>query len=243
MKSIKILMLFGLLILLQASSSSASFAYKRLLQNFNTPAFAEICLKPPTIGQGADPTTYEGSLTYDLPERLKFLDAWLKTKTEPWKWSPPVFPKVLVPSFVTDTVAWKRDRVLTVARSLIGFPYQHNRIPYMINPENGCGLDCSNFSGWAYNFGLGIYFRRDIDGQAQGGPDPRVGAAPGRVLGKDEKLQPADLVFFYDSVNNRYKHVAIVIDEKNIIHAPTAGSFIRIDKFVRKYDMARRIIE
>jgi cell wall-associated NlpC family hydrolase len=241
MKSLKIIMIFGLLIILQASSSSASFAYKRLLQNFNATKIAEICLKPPTLGQGADPTTYEGSLTYDFPERLKFLDAWVKTKTEPWKWAPPVFPKVEAPSFVNKTVAWKQDRVLTVARSLVGFPYQHNYVPYVINPENGCGLDCSNLSGWAYNFGLGIYFRRDIDGQAQGDAHPRWGAAPGRVLEKGEKLQPADLVFWFDKEKNRYRHVAIIVDEKNIIHA--AGSNIKLERFYGKYDLARRIIE
>ncbi|KHK00512.1 NlpC/P60 family protein [Desulfovibrio sp. TomC] len=90
----------------------------------------------------------------------------------PW---PANYPWVTVPSGLSspcDAVTWKRERVLRVAQEYIGYNYQHHHIPdfnpYASKPawpaSNPAvlvnyptpGIDCSDFSSWNYNFGLGI---------------------------------------------------------------------------------------
>lgn len=68
---------------------------------------------------------------------------------------------------------WKRERILAVAASYIGLSYQHHHIPEWMPPDDGSGrackqgLDCSNFSAWVYNFGLGIKPNSAIEKQAE----------------------------------------------------------------------------
>lgn len=74
-------------------------------------------------------------------------------------------------------VAWKRQRVLAVAVNHIGLPYQHHHIPAWDPPSdwpwkpvayghNSRGLDCSDFTSWCYNYGLGIKLDTGIVQQA-----------------------------------------------------------------------------
>lgn len=73
---------------------------------------------------------------------------------------------------------WKRERVLAVAESYIGLPYQHHHIPDWDPPENwpwkevaygrnSKGVDCSDFTSWVYNYGLGIKLKTGIRAQAE----------------------------------------------------------------------------
>jgi len=73
--------------------------------------------------------------------------------------------------------AWKRERVLAVANNLIGLPYQHHHIPDWDPPRdwpwkpvkygrNSRGMDCSDFTSWVYNYGLGIHINTGIGEQA-----------------------------------------------------------------------------
>lgn len=76
-----------------------------------------------------------------------------------------------------DPVIWQRERVLASALKRIGTNYQHHHIPDW-NPtgwpkwlpvslgHNGPGIDCSNFSSWNYNFGLGLKLETSVSGQA-----------------------------------------------------------------------------
>jgi len=79
---------------------------------------------------------------------------------------------------VANSLAWKRQRVLTVGESLIGMAYQHHHIPAWDPPadwpwkpvawgKQSRGLDCSNFSSWLYNYGLGIKLLTNVHKQAE----------------------------------------------------------------------------
>src|SRR3954454_24720798 len=86
-----------------------------------------------------------------------------------------------------DALAWQRARVIAVAQRYLGLPYRHHHVPawdpaagLVGAPDAGTGLDCSNFTAWVYNYGLGIRFTSEVQDQADG---PK---APGRVLAPDE---------------------------------------------------------
>ncbi|MEN2737901.1 hypothetical protein ABCS02_08930 [Microbacterium sp. X-17] len=107
-----------------------------------------------------------------------------------------------------------RERVLAVAGALIGLDYQHHHVPAWHPPADwpwkevrsgrrGPGLDCSNFTGFAYAYALGLHFSTDVAKQAQTHllPPGDPHAVPGiRVIRGDydtlvAQLKPADIVF------------------------------------------------
>ncbi len=125
---------------------------------------------------------------------------------------------------------WKRQRVLAVASNMIGLPYQHHHIPDWEPPpdwpwktvaygRNSKGLDCSNFTSWVYNYGLGIHINSDVHKQAQlteiEGPGG-VGQIEVRVI-RDEngfddlvsKLRAGDLLFIKSKKSDDVSHVII----------------------------------
>lgn len=76
------------------------------------------------------------------------------------------------------STSWKRQRVLAVGCKHIGLPYQHHHIPDWQPPSdwpwkpvaygrNSKGLDCSDFTSWCYNYGLGIKFTSNVKKQAE----------------------------------------------------------------------------
>lgn len=73
---------------------------------------------------------------------------------------------------------WRRERVVAAAARFIGYEYQHHHIPDWDPPDDwpwkkccgarhGKGIDCSNFSGWNYNWSFGIHLNTDIHKQAE----------------------------------------------------------------------------
>ncbi|MFN9373771.1 MAG: NlpC/P60 family protein [Planctomycetaceae bacterium] len=73
---------------------------------------------------------------------------------------------------------WLQDRVIYTASLWIGTPYQHHHIPDWDPPahwpwqkvaygRNSRGVDCSNFSSFYYNFGLGVKLDTGIHQQAE----------------------------------------------------------------------------
>ncbi len=99
----------------------------------------------------------------------------IKKKYQAWGPEPRHFPAP--DNLNTKSAEWKRQRLLAVAVRMIGLPYQHHHIPDWNPPADwpwkevkyGCnskGLDCSNFTGWLYNFGLGIKLNTNIEKQA-----------------------------------------------------------------------------
>src|SRR3990172_3755387 len=145
-------------------------------------------------------------------------------------WGPlaAVLPAASVPTGC-DAARRKRDRVVAAAKNYIGLPYQHHHIPAW-NPrsawpgEEGPGLDCSNFTSWVYNFGLGVKFTSNVRSQADGA------SAPGRRLGASEALAPGDLLFILNSSRTAIGHVVLYVDPYHIIDA-TSGLTVQVRSF------------
>lgn len=88
-------------------------------------------------------------------------------------------PPVIPPDAESNIVAWQTQRLLAVAASMIGYGYRHHHIPDW-NPGPtwydgvpsaqppdlpdliGQGVDCSDYTSWLYNYGLGIYLNTDV---------------------------------------------------------------------------------
>lgn len=142
-----------------------------------------------------------------------------------------------------DATTWKQERVLAVAMRYVNSPdnplglqYRHHHIPGW-NPttstyasaagENpdvdasdktiewaaGPGLDCSNFTAWVYNYGLGIKFSGDVRQQFAGTAGPM-----GQAVSGVGPFQPGDLIFLHPNGNsNEASHVVIFIDDQHVI--------------------------
>src|SRR4051794_40409180 len=147
-----------------------------------------------------------------------------------------------------SAVEWKRSRVVAIARQYLGLPYRHHHIPSWSPPADltgsthaGPGLDCSNFTAWVYNFGLGLRFTSDIHQQAEGA------LAPGRLLGPDEPLAPGDLLFDLRGNRSEVSHVVIYVDEHSVIDSH--GTFGGVTEhplagwYSTHYSYARRVLE
>lgn len=142
-----------------------------------------------------------------------------------------------------DATAWKKARILAVAKRYIyspgnplGLQYRHHHIPgwdpptstYAGAPEenpdtdapndptawdSGRGLDCSNFTAWVYNYGLGIKFSGDVHQQYDG-----TAGRMGRRIPKEGPFEPGDLVYLHpDKSDSQASHVVIYIDDQHII--------------------------
>jgi len=148
-----------------------------------------------------------------LPESDAPRDVWY-TKFRYDGWGPHAahYPAVQIPKNCSAQV-WQRARIVAVAERYIGLPYQHHHIPAWTPYQIGAGLDCSNFTAWVYNYGLGIKFTSAIEAQAVGEH------APGRVLRADEPRMAGDLIFLYNQERTRISHVVIYLDAHYIIDA------------------------
>jgi len=101
----------------------------------------------------------------------------IREKYGSWGPEPRYYSSPRADDDVANDPAWKRQRVLTVGESLLGVPYQHHHIPDWDPPadwpwkpvawgKQSKGLDCSNFSSWVYNYGLGIKLLTNVHKQA-----------------------------------------------------------------------------
>lgn len=171
-------------------------------------------------------------LEASIPVDLWYSDA-TKKKFGAWGPRPRNYP--LIDGFETLTPSWKRQRVLAVAQGLIGLPYQHHHIPDWEPPQdwpwktvaygkNSKGLDCSNFTSWAYNYGLGIQINSNVKKQAAmtevKGPDGEKFPAAKVILddkGFDDlvvnKLKSGDLLFIKREESDDISHVIMWVGE------------------------------
>lgn len=142
-----------------------------------------------------------------------------------------------------DANTWKRERILATAMRYIyspdnalGLQYRHHHIPgwdppasthagaVEENPDTdtpnepvawsaGRGLDCSNFTAWVYNYGLGIKFNGDVHQQYDGKAGPM-----GTRIPKDGSFAPGDLIYLHpNGSESQASHVVIYIDDQHII--------------------------
>lgn len=87
------------------------------------------------------------------------------------------YPDPVIPAGV-DPSEWKRERLIATGLKYVGYSYQHHHIPdwcptdptWPWKPvaagQNSKGLDCSNFTGWIFNYGLGLLLKTDVQKQA-----------------------------------------------------------------------------
>ncbi|MBX9704566.1 MAG: C40 family peptidase [Silvanigrellaceae bacterium] len=176
-----------------------------------------------------DETVYRASLMADFIERDKMSQT--NTPKKSWgskgRWGPAarLYLKPTIPQGV-DPIQWKRDRVIAVSLWFEGLKYQNNET--LIDgkparghfPDRGNGLDCSNFTAWVYNYGLGIRFSEGVNDLIA--MNSRAKNA-GRKLNPNEPLQRGDLLLYKGNIN----HVVIYVNENLIIdstrHKPGVG--------------------
>ena len=132
---------------------------------------------------------------------------------------------------------WKRERVVAAAARFIGYEYQHHHVPDWNPPKDwpwnrccagkqGKGVDCSNFSGWNYNWALGIHLNTDIHRQAaEATAQSSHGEVRAQVIKRPEgepdrwydelcrALKPGDLLYISDKDRTKAVHVIMWIGE------------------------------
>lgn len=129
--------------------------------------------------------TFAPELTADLQnwqvasesDRTNWYDPSLYTAGQlSWGPRPHVFPGLSLAS-----AEQRRQRVLAVGAHWIGTHYQHHHIPDWAPSNwpawmrvslghNSAGIDCSDFTAWCYNVGLGIQMTSNVADQAAAGP-------------------------------------------------------------------------
>lgn len=175
---------------------------------------------------------YESSVVADFALRDQ-LPEYIVPATSSWGPHPRLYPMPVIPDDCDQTL-WKQKRIVAVAKKYIGLPYRHHHIP-SYDDGNGVGLDCSNFTAWVYNYGLGIKISSNIHKQAN---------TAGVQLPPGSKLNPGDLLFIIKKDGSRISHAVIYLDPEHIID-DHAGS-VQIRPFAGWYKShlayARRII-
>lgn len=116
------------------------------------------------------------------------------------------------------------------ALGFLGVPYKYGGD----SVESG-GFDCSGFVRAVYEQSIGQVLPRET----------REQAAATQIIDRQD-LTPGDLVFF-NTMKRAFSHVGIYVGGGKFIHAPRAGSNIRLDDmrenyWQQRFDGARRVI-
>jgi hypothetical protein len=142
-------------------------------------------------------------------------------------WGPPARHYPAPAGVAGRPVEWQRERIIALGLRYQGYGYQHHHIPDWQPPSdwpwdktavghNGKGVDCSNFTAFVYNQGLGLKPSSAIKKQAEQreipGPEGQHHRAeridlPGSYEGLVKTLKTGDLLF----VRNRSGELAHVV--------------------------------
>lgn len=164
-----------------------------------------------------------------LESKVPF-DQWYSSRVrkDSGAWGPGARQYPPIAGAASAAVTWKRQRVLMVAQKHIGLPYQHHHVPAWDPPSswpwkkvayghNSPGLDCSNFTSWVYNYGLGIKLNSDIDKQASmedvEGPSENSQIHARTILNENgyedliRKLKTGDLLYIKNQQGSKVSHV------------------------------------
>ncbi len=141
------------------------------------------------------------------------------------------------PQVLDRPVEWRRERVVAAAARFLGYAYQHHHIPDWDPPHdwpwqhccagrNGKGLDCSNFSGWNYNWALGIHLNTDIHKQSERATVRTAhGELHAKVIHRPQgrpsewydtlvaELRPGDLLYIANKGGSHVTHVIMWVGE------------------------------
>jgi cell wall-associated NlpC family hydrolase len=149
-------------------------------------------------------------------------------------WGPPARHYPPPQGLERRSLEWKQERVIAAGLQFRGCGYQHHHIPDWDPPadwpwkqtrdgHNGKGIDCSNFTSFAYNFGLGIKLTSDVKAQAElreiAGPDKKTSLRPERIekpktfKGFVDTLRTGDLVFIRHRDAKDISHVVLWVGQ------------------------------
>lgn len=115
----------------------------------------------------------------------------------------------------------KVEEIIIRALSLTGVDYKYGGR----SPETG--FDCSGFVQYVFKHAAQISLP----------PSARTISQMGEAV-KREELQPGDLVFF-NTLKTAFSHVGIYMGNNQFIHAPRAGSQVRVESLDDRYWKAR----
>ncbi len=120
--------------------------------------------------------------------------------------------------------------VILKGLELVGINYR------MGGNDPDSGLDCSSYVQIVYREAAGLVLPRTAREQAMHGEE----------VDKSE-LKPGDLVFF-NTMRRAFSHVGIYLGDNYFLHAPRAGSAVRVESmqnsyWVQRYNGARRVID
>ena len=121
-----------------------------------------------------------------------------------------------------DSVGEKASQLVVNAMGFLGVPYKYGG-----NSVETGGFDCSGFVRAVYEQSIGKVLPRRASDQA----------AATQVIDRSE-LKPGDLVFF-NTMKRAFSHVGIYIGEGKFIHAPRAGSSVRVEDMRQAYWQTR----
>jgi cell wall-associated NlpC family hydrolase len=121
-------------------------------------------------------------------------------------------------TFVRQMRDTASDLVLS-AMNFLGVPYRRGG-----NTAED-GFDCSGFTRHVFEMSLGLVLPRRAEQQAR-----EAGLAS---VARDQ-LKPGDLVFF-NTLRRTFSHVGIYVGDGKFIHAPRAGSEVRIEDMRQAY--------
>lgn len=130
--------------------------------------------------------------------------------------------------FVLPSGADKATEMVVAAMGFLGRPYTWGGSDWQT------GFDCSGFVQAIHRQSAGVRLPRSAAEQA----------AATVAIDRSE-LMPGDLVFF-NTAHREFSHVGIYVGDNRFIHAPTAGSAIRmadlrLDYWDSRFNGARRV--
>lgn len=121
-----------------------------------------------------------------------------------------------------DSVGEKASQLVVNAMGFLGVPYKYGG-----NSVETGGFDCSGFVRAVYEQSIGKVLPRRASEQA----------AATQAIDRSE-LKPGDLVFF-NTMKRAFSHVGIYVGEGKFIHAPRAGSSVRVEDMRHAYWQTR----
>lgn len=113
---------------------------------------------------------------------------------------------------------WASDLVIS-SMAYLGVPYRFG------GNSQETGFDCSGFTSHVYQRVLGLRLPHRASDQAQMSGMQDVAMS---------ELKPGDLVFF-NTLRRTFSHVGIYIGNNRFIHAPRAGTVVRIEDMGQSY--------
>lgn len=113
---------------------------------------------------------------------------------------------------IESSNSYKREQLVSYALQFVGGPYRYG------GSDPRTGTDCSGFTRYVYQHGLGISLNRSSGSQA----------AQGTSISASQ-MQPGDLLFY--GSGSGINHVAMYIGDGKIVHASTEATGIKVSNW------------